>query len=61
MKTGKLDSEIERAYYRLAQDCMIDIMDIPKVFKQSRAAIAGGATLDQAVRAAVLMYCRPAP
>lgn len=61
MKTSKeekaLDKAIEQAYYRLAQGKQIGIMDIPKVFKDCRLAITQGATLDQAMRAAILMYC----
>lgn len=61
MKTKKIidliDKEIESAYYRIASGKQISIMDIPKVFSDSRRAIANGAEVDQAVRAAVLMYC----
>jgi hypothetical protein len=56
----QMDKEIETAYYRLAQGQQINIMDIPKVFAESRRAILNGATVDQAVRAAVLMYCQEA-
>ena len=52
-----LDREIEKAYYKIAAGKQINIMDIPKVFKESARAIAGGATVDQAVRTSVLMYC----
>lgn len=61
MRTKKeikaLDKSIETAYYRLASGLQINIMDIPKVFNESRRAIDNGAALDQAVRATVLMYC----
>ena len=59
MKTidGKIDKAIEQAYYRLSVGQMIGIMDIPKVFAEGRRAIIAGATVDQAVRAAILMYC----
>ena len=52
-----LDKEIEQAYYRLAQGKQINIMDIPKVFADCRKAMISGAVLDQAMRAAILMYC----
>lgn len=60
MTTKQLDKEIEQAYYRLAEGQQINILDIPKVFAESRRAIAGGAVVDQAVRAAVLIYCQAA-
>lgn len=61
MKTkDTLDKEIEQAYYRLSAGLMINIMDIPKVFAECRKAIEGGAVVDQAVRAAILMYCQEA-
>lgn len=56
-KKDKIDNDIEQAYYRLAQGQQINIMDIPKVFSESRKAISAGSMVDQAVRAAVLMYC----
>lgn len=59
-ESKKLDREIEKAYYRLAAGQKISIMDIPKVFAESRRAIAAGSTLDQSVRAAILMYCMAA-
>ena len=54
----KLELAIEQAYYRLSSGQMINITDIPKVFSESRRAILEGATVDQAVRAAILMYCQ---
>lgn len=51
-----LDKEIDQAYYRLASGQHIRILDFPKVFAESRRAILAGSTVDQAVRAAVLMY-----
>ena len=60
-QTGRaLDRAIEEAYYRLASGQQINIMDIPKVFAESRHAVEAGAVVDQAVRAAVLMYCQEA-
>lgn len=59
MKTKKdnLDKQIEQSYYKLAQGKNINIMDIPKVFADGRRAVNNGATVDQAVRASILMYC----
>jgi len=59
-ESKKLDRAIEQAYYRLAAGKHISILDIPKVFAESRRAISAGSTTDQAVRAAVLMYCMEA-
>jgi hypothetical protein len=56
-----IDSEIEKAYYRLADGKVIDIMDIPKVFAFARKALAEGhGNIESAVRAAILMYCEDA-
>lgn len=59
MKTKEelLDREIELAYYKIASGQQIYIMDIPKVFTGARLAVSSGSTVDQAVRAAALMYC----
>ncbi len=45
MKSKKdvIDSEIEQTYYKLAEDKQINIMDIPKVFAESRRAMIAGA------------------
>ena len=53
----KIDKLIEQEYYKQASGSQINIMDIPKVFAESRKAIANGAPVSQAVRASVLMYC----
>jgi hypothetical protein len=55
-----MDKAIESAYYKIASGQQISILDIPKVFAESRRAILAGAAVDQAVRAAVLMYCMEA-
>ncbi len=56
-KKNKLDTEIEQSYYVQAKGKQISIMDIPKVFKECREAVAIGKTVDQAVNAAVEKYC----
>ncbi|MBI4099597.1 hypothetical protein HY440_01175 [Candidatus Microgenomates bacterium] len=58
MSITTVDKAIKQAYYKLAYGKTILIRDIPKVFSFARGAIERGATVDQAVRAAVLMYCR---
>lgn len=57
MPTKKLDKMIEQAYYRLAAGKQISIMDIPKVYRDCRSAIAGGTSVDAAVTDAVARYC----
>lgn len=57
MTQKQMDREIEKAYYKLAQGLVISIMDIPKVFRDSRKFILEGAAVDQAVRVAILSYC----
>lgn len=55
-----IDSRIERAYYRACSGVQIDMMDIGRVFKEGRDAIAaapGGITdeaLGEKLRAFVL-------
>ena len=66
-----LDRAIEQAYYRLASGQQINITDIPKVFALARKNVvelqlpldgtpAALEAVNQAVRAAVLMYCEDA-
>jgi len=60
MAQKQIDRMIEKIYYKVASGKQINIMDIPKVFAESRRAIANGSTVEQAVRASVLMYCMEA-
>ena len=58
-KKNPMDAAIEQAYYRLAVDRQINIMDIGHVFDDSRKAIEGGAEVDAAVQQAIDKYCLP--
>lgn len=55
MKTTKaeraLDKSIEAAWYRLADGVQVSILDIPRIFRDVKLEIAGGAELDAAVAA----------
>ena len=54
----KISKEIEKEYYKQADGMTIDMMDIPKVFAECENAILNGSLVTQAVRAAILMYCK---
>ena len=60
-----LDKAIEQAYYKIASGQQIGIMDIPQVFALARKNVAEKGivtveTVEQGVRAAVLLYCEDA-
>lgn len=57
MTAKQTDREIERVYKIHAEGLSINIMDIGKVFALGRAAVVSGASLDDAMRAAVAQYC----
>lgn len=48
-----IDQRIEAAYYRNCSGVQIDIMDIGRVFKAGRAALAAGQDVDAAIVAFV--------
>ena len=55
-----IDTQIERAYYRLAQGKQINIMRIPALFADCRTAVKNGEEVEAAVQAAVDRYCTAA-
>lgn len=59
-KKDPVDVQIEQEYYKQAQGLQINIMDIPKLWKDCKAAIQGGTDLATAMQAAIKKYCIPA-
>jgi len=56
-KIATIDSIIEREYYRQAQGLQINVMDIPKLFRDARTFIVQGMSPADAVRQAIGIYC----
>ena len=54
----QLDKEIERAWYSQAFDIQVNIMDLPKIFADVRAAVLNGSTVFLAVEEAKARYRR---
>ena len=52
-----VDAAIERVYYRHAAGQAISILDIAKVYRDARAALASGEDLEAAMPAIVARYC----
>lgn len=52
-----LDKQIEAAYYRVASGVQVSIMDIPAIFRDAKAMLAGGRTdIDQVLIEVVKRY-----
>lgn len=63
LKGKKLDKAIEAAYYRHGSGIQINMMSIPKIFREGQAAYEGAATheegekaIDEAMKEAVKKY-----
>jgi hypothetical protein len=63
LKGKKLDKAIEKAYYHHGSGIQIDMMSIPKIFREGVKAYQDAATveeaekaLDEAMKAAVVKY-----
>ncbi len=52
-KEKEIDALIERTYYRHGSGVQINILDIPKVFRMGREALASGRNLDDAIKEAI--------
>ena len=52
----QLDKAIEQFYYKNCQGTQINIMDIPKLFRECERAYAEGADLEQAVKSCIERY-----
>lgn len=51
-----LDREIEAAYYRHAQGVQVNMLDIPKIFRDAKLELAAGKPLDEAMIEIVKRY-----
>ena len=51
-----LDKQIEQAYYKLGNEVQINMMDILKLYSESRASVAAGNSVEQAVGDAIAKY-----
>ena len=56
-QSNKLDKQINALYPRYASGKQIDIMDIPKLFKDVRDQVLQGLDVDQAVQNSVNKFC----
>lgn len=54
-----LDKQIGQAYYRHASGLSVNIMDIPSIYDECKAALLIGSSLDDAMIIAVAKYCKP--
>ena len=54
-----LDEQIAQAYYRHASGLSISVLDIGSVYKECKAALLVGSSLDDAMIVAVAKYCKP--
>jgi hypothetical protein len=54
-----MDHQIEQVYYRLAQNRQISVLQIPALFRESRALILAGQTVDEAVQTSINKFCEP--
>lgn len=52
----KLDAQIDALYSVHGVNVQIDIMDISNIFRDSKAALAAGGTLEQGVIDAIAKY-----
>lgn len=55
-KADKQDDLIAEAWYRLAFGVQVDIMDIPKIFRDVKLELAAGTQLDEAIKQAIQKY-----
>lgn len=52
----QLDKQIEQAWYQQASGIEVNIMDIPRIFKDVRDAVVNGESLEKAVNDAKEKY-----
>lgn len=57
MKTNKLDKDIERHYYKMANGKQISIMNICKLYADVRAMVEAGGDIEKSVAKAIEKYC----
>jgi len=52
----QLDKELDRAWSRIASGVQVDIMDLSRIRQDTKQAITGGATVDEATTTAMERY-----
>lgn len=57
---NKLDSQIEKLYYKLASGRQINIMKIGALFRDAKKTHLAGTDLETAVKAAIETHCEAA-
>lgn len=60
LKADPLDKAIELEFYKQARGKNISILDIPKVYRDCRAGVSKGISLENMMYACVLVYCNEA-
>lgn len=55
-KSSLLDKLIEKSYYTHGEGVQIGIWNINPLFRECRAAVEAGSTVDDAVKAAIVKY-----
>jgi len=56
LSASKIDDLIDQAYRLYGNNVQVNMMDIPKIFRAGREAIAKGENLQDAVKAAIALY-----
>ena len=59
-RSDKLDTAIERVYYRHAAGRTIEVLRIPALFREARTAVAAGADLETTIVRLVAKYTEAA-
>jgi hypothetical protein len=52
----QLNEAIEQTYYRLAQGVQVNILDIPKIFRDAKIELAAGVSLEQSMPGIIARY-----
>ncbi len=54
--TKTIDREISKAWSRLASGVQVNVMDIPKIFRDARDLVSLGQSVDDAIRSLIPRY-----
>ena len=52
----QLDKDIELAWYKMATDVQVSVMDIPNIFREARVAVRAGRTLEGVMAEIIARY-----